>query len=67
MSLEDIISSNLDEQIKTINELKKNKKIIQEIYLKLKDAQNRGNRIFVMGNGGSSSTCLLYTSDAADE
>ena len=63
MSLEDIISSNLDEQIKTINELKKNKKIIQEIYLKLKDAQNRGNRIFVMGNGGSSSTSSHFVSD----
>ena len=63
MSLEDIISSNLDEQIKTINELKKNKKVIQEIYLKLKDAQDNGNRIFVMGNGGSSSTSSHFVSD----
>ena len=63
MSSEDIIMSNLDDQIKTINELKKNKKIIQEIYLKIKDAQNRGNRIFVMGNGGSSSTSSHFVSD----
>jgi len=63
MSSEDIITSNLEDQIKTINELKKNKKIIQEIYLKIKDAQNRGSRIFVIGNGGSSSTSSHFVSD----
>ena len=63
MSSEDIILSNLEDQIKTINELKKNTGIIQEIYLKIKDAQNRGSRIFVMGNGGSSSTSSHFVSD----
>jgi len=63
MSSEDIITSNLENQIKTINELKKNNKIIQEIYLKIKDAQNRDGRIFVMGNGGSSSTSSHFVSD----
>jgi len=63
MSPKDIIESNLDDQIKTINKLKKSEKIIQEIYLKIKDARNRDRRIFVMGNGGSSSTSSHFVSD----
>ena len=63
MSPEEIITKNLDEQIKTINELKNNKKTIQEIYMKIKEVQNKGNKIFVMGNGGSSSTSSHFVSD----
>jgi D-sedoheptulose 7-phosphate isomerase len=63
MAVEDFITSNLEDQIQTINELKKNKETIKKIYLKIKDAQTNGNRIFIMGNGGSSSTSSHFVSD----
>lgn len=63
MSVKDFIISNLDVQIKTIDELKKNKEIIEKIYLEIKDVQKNGRRIFIMGNGGSSSTSSHFVSD----
>jgi len=63
MSVEDFIISNLDDQIKTIDELKKNKEIIEKIYLEIKDVQKNGRRVFIMGNGGSSSTSSHFVSD----
>ena len=63
MSIENFIISNLEEQIKTINELKKSKEIIQKIYLEIKNAQINNNKIFIMGNGGSASTSTHFVSD----
>ena len=63
MSIDNSIISNLEEQINTINKLKQEKEVIEEIYLKIKDARNNNNRIFVMGNGGSSSTASHFVSD----
>jgi D-sedoheptulose 7-phosphate isomerase len=63
MTSENFIIDNLEDQIKTINELKKNQMIINEIYLKIKDVQNKNKKIFVIGNGGSSSTSSHFVSD----
>jgi len=63
VSIDNSIISNLEEQINTINKLKQEKEVIEEIYLKIKDARNNNNRIFVMGNGGSSSTASHFVSD----
>lgn len=63
MSIDNAINNNLEEQINTINKLKQNKQVIEEIYLKIKNAKNSNNRIFVMGNGGSASTASHFVSD----
>lgn len=63
MSIENFIISNLEEQIKTINELKKSKDVIEKIYLEIKNAQINNNKIFIMGNGGSASTSSHFVSD----
>jgi D-sedoheptulose 7-phosphate isomerase len=63
MLVENFIISNLEDQIKTINELKKNKDIIEKIYLEIKDTQKNNKRVFIMGNGGSSSTSSHFVSD----
>ena len=63
MSVENFIISNLEDQIKTINELKKSKEIIEKIYLEIKNARNANNKIFIMGNGGSASTSSHFVSD----
>jgi len=63
MSVENFIISNLEDQIKTINELKKSKEIIEKIYLEIKNARNGNNKIFIMGNGGSASTSSHFVSD----
>ena len=63
MSIDNSIINNLEEQINTINKLKQNKQIIEEIYKKIKNARDNNNRIFVMGNGGSSSTASHFVSD----
>ena len=63
MTVEDFIISNLEDQIKTINELKKSKEVIEKIYLEIKNARNGNNKIFIMGNGGSASTSSHFVSD----
>jgi len=63
MSVENFIISNLEDQIKTINELKKSKEVIEKIYLEIKNARNANNKIFIMGNGGSASTSSHFVSD----
>ena len=63
MSVENLIISNLEDQIKTINELKKSKEIIEKIYVEIKNAQKNNNKIFIMGNGGSASTSSHFVSD----
>ncbi|KFM20087.1 Phosphoheptose isomerase protein [Marine Group I thaumarchaeote SCGC AAA799-P11] len=63
MSIDNLIINNLEEQISTINKLKQNKQVIEEIYQKIKNARNNNNKIFVMGNGGSSSTASHFVSD----
>ena len=63
MSVENLIISNLEDQIKTINELKKSKEVIEKIYLEIKNARNGNNKIFIMGNGGSASTSSHFVSD----
>ena len=57
------IENYLDHQIRSINELKKETGIIEEIYNVLKKARNNKNKIYIMGNGGSSSTASHFTSD----
>jgi len=63
MTVENFIISNLEDQIKTINQLKKNKNIIEKIYLEIKNTRNNNNKIFIMGNGGSASTSSHFASD----
>ena len=63
MSVENFIISNLEDQIKTINELKKSKEVIEKIYVEIKNAQKNNNKIFIMGNGGSASTSSHFVSD----
>ena len=63
MSVENFIISNLEDQIKTINELKKSKEVIEKIYLEIKNVQKNNNKIFIMGNGGSASTSSHFVSD----
>ena len=63
MSVEKFIISNLEDQIKSINELKKNKDVIEKIYLEIKNARDNNNKIFIMGNGGSASTSSHFVSD----
>ena len=63
MSVENLIISNLEDQIKTINELKKSKEVIEKIYVEIKNAQKNNNKIFIMGNGGSASTSTHFVSD----
>jgi len=63
MSVENFIISNLEDQITTINELKKSKDVIEKIYLEIKNAQKNNNKIFIMGNGGSASTSSHFVSD----
>ena len=63
MSVENLIISNLEDQIKTINELKKSKEVIEKIYVEIKNAQKNNNKIFIMGNGGSASTSSHFVSD----
>ena len=63
MSVENFIISNLEDQIKTINELKKSKEVIEKIYLEIKNARDNNNKIFIMGNGGSASTSSHFVSD----
>ena len=67
MTVEDFIISNLEDQIKTINELKKSKNIIEKIYLEIKNVQNNNNKIFIMGNGGSASTSSHFVSDFLED
>ncbi len=63
MSIENFIISNLEDQVKTINELKKSKDVIEKIYLEIKNAQSNNKKIFIMGNGGSASTSSHFVSD----
>jgi D-sedoheptulose 7-phosphate isomerase len=63
MSIENFIISNLEDQIKTINEIKKSKDVIEKIYLEINNAQKNNNKIFIMGNGGSASTSSHFVSD----
>ena len=63
MIIKKIIEQNLDEQIKTLEEIKKNAEQIHIIFKKIKDARNRKKKIFVMGNGGSSSTASHFVAD----
>lgn len=63
MSIENFIIANLEDQVKTINELKKSKNVIEKIYLEIKNAQSNNKKIFIMGNGGSASTSSHFVSD----
>jgi len=63
MSIENFIIANLEDQVKTINELKKSKDVIEKIYLEIKNAQSNNKKIFIMGNGGSASTSSHFVSD----
>ena len=63
MSVENLIIANLEDQIKSINELKKSKEIIEKIYVEIKNARDNNNKIFIMGNGGSASTSSHFVSD----
>lgn len=54
----------LDEQIKCINNIKNNSiNTLEKILDILIKARNNGNKIFIMGNGGSASTASHFTSD----
>jgi len=59
-----LIQDYLDLQIKCISELKnKSYDTINEIHEILINARENGNKIYLMGNGGSASTATHFTSD----
>jgi D-sedoheptulose 7-phosphate isomerase len=60
---EETVQSYLEQQIKSITELKNESTSIQEIFYELKNARDKGNQIFVMGNGGSASTASHFVAD----
>ena len=64
MNENEIISNYLDSQIRCINEIKQNNSsIIKKIFHTLIKAKKNGNKIYLMGNGGSASTASHFTSD----
>ena len=59
-----IILGYLDLQIKCINELMlPHSSTLKKIFHILNKAKKNGNKIFIMGNGGSASTATHFTSD----
>jgi D-sedoheptulose 7-phosphate isomerase len=60
---DETIQSYIEQQIKSITELKSKSVIIQEIFYELKNARDNGNQVFVMGNGGSASTASHFVAD----
>ncbi len=60
---EETIQKYLDQQIKAIDTLKKDSSTIKEIFNILKNARDKGNQVFVMGNGGSASTASHFVAD----
>lgn len=59
-----LIQDYLDSQIKCISELRNTSyNIISEISEILINARDNGNKIYIMGNGGSASTATHFTSD----
>lgn len=63
MESKDKLIEYLDEQINTIRYLKDSNGTINTIYKEIIRARDNGNRIFVMGNGGSASTSSHFVSD----
>jgi D-sedoheptulose 7-phosphate isomerase len=63
MSDEDHIEDYLKQQAEVIIELKKSSQNIQKIVDNLLKARKNGNKIFIMGNGGSASTATHFTAD----
>ena len=58
------IHNYLDSQIKCIDELMKgHSSTLKKIFHILNKAKKNGNKIFIMGNGGSASTATHFTSD----
>ena len=58
------IHNYLDSQIKCIDELmKSHPSTLKKIFHILLKAKKNGNKIFIMGNGGSASTATHFTSD----
>ena len=63
MDDEDLIQEYFENQIKCVKELEKNSTSIKKILNILLQARENKNKIFLFGNGGSSSTASHFTSD----
>ena len=62
----DKIIEYLDEHVICLNELKKQKTTIYNIFKKIKKCANTNNRIFLIGNGGSASTASHFMCDLSN-
>ena len=60
---EKLIENYLDKQIQYIRKLVYSKDSINMIYQSLVEARDNQKKIYIMGNGGSSSTASHFTSD----
>jgi D-sedoheptulose 7-phosphate isomerase len=60
---EENIDEYLEQQIKSIKSLKEHHTELQEIFNILKNARDKRNQVFVMGNGGSASTASHFVAD----
>lgn len=58
-----LIHSYLNTQTGCISDLKNNSSTIVRIFHTLLKARDKGNKIYIMGNGGSASTASHFTSD----
>lgn len=58
-----LIDNYLNKQNDCISDLKRNNSIIEKIFHALLKARDNGNKIYIMGNGGSASTASHFTSD----
>jgi len=64
MNHDEFIQTYLDNQTKCISEIqKKSSIIIKKIFHTLLTARDEGNKIYIIGNGGSASTASHFTSD----
>lgn len=63
MNEDELIKNYLDAQISCISEIKNHSSIIKKFFHTLLTARTQGNKIYIMGNGGSASTATHFTSD----
>ena len=64
MKINEEIEKYLENQNECVSNIKKNQLlIIEEIFNHLIKCRENGNRIFIIGNGGSASTASHFTSD----
>ena len=58
-----MINTYLDSQIDCVNKIKESQHTLKKIFEALLKARDKGNKVFLMGNGGSASTATHFVSD----